>query len=577
MQRPAFTSLTAALAERAAREPGSVVLTFVAADGSAQSLTLAELNSRAEHNALSLAGQGVAAGELIALLLPHSPELVDVFWGAMRLGALPAILPYPAPSVTAETQRAQLRALTRRARVHHLLTTPEVRRNLKPISAEVQCQILEVDPAAAEQVDLSARSLSGSTDGGAPAYVQFSSGTTGPQKGILLGHTAVLNNLQSIAQAVALQPQDIVVSWLPLHHDMGLVSGVLLPVVAGIQAVLVSPLDWVKDPGLLFRAIRDHHASICWMPNFAFNHCVKGLRIRDRENIHLEGMRAFYNASEPVRLDSLELFYEHFREAGLRHSALGTSYGMAEVTAAVTISPAGQAARVDWVSLASLQHERLAVPQPPNTPGSIPLVSSGRPVAGVEVRVVGDDDSPLPERRIGEILVLSNARLSGFLGTAQVSTPGVAWVRSGDLGYLAEGELFVTGRIKDLVISGGRNIHPEDIEALTQGLPEVRPGRAVAFGLADPDSGTEQIILVCETRAPLAQADHWTIVRELRRRTQQILAVALADVRLVEAGWIIKTSSGKIARGANRDKYRSHFSGLPGAAELSPGRPSGGT
>jgi acyl-CoA synthetase (AMP-forming)/AMP-acid ligase II len=142
---------------------------------------------------------------------------------------------------------------------------------------------------------------------------------------------------------------------------------------------------------------------------------------------------------------------------------------------------------------------------------------------------------------------------------------------------VAEGELYVTGRIKDLIISGGRNIHPEDIEALTQGLPEVRPGRAVAFGLEDPQSGTEQIILVCETRSPLAQTEHWALVRELRRRTQQMLALALADVRLVEAGWVIKTSSGKISRSANREKYRSQLMGSRGATEPGPGHPNGGT
>ena len=560
-----FASLDAALKAHATRQPDAQVLLFVAADGSASGLTCASLNDRALRIAQGLVQRGLGPGEVIVLLLPHSPDLVAAFWGGIYARALPAILPYPAASVTPETQRAQLTTLARRAPVHHLLTTPEVRRNLDPVAAGVQCTVHDLEsllPTGDGPVD----PLQTPAAPRSSAYVQFSSGTTGPQKGIVLGHAAVLNNIRAITQAVELRAEDVVVSWLPLHHDMGLVSGVLLPIVTGNLAVLISPLDWVKDPGLLFRAIHEHRASICWMPNFAFNHCVNGLRESERSHLHLESMRAFYNASEPVRLDSLDLFYEHFHPAGLRRSALGTSYGMAEVTAAVTISAPGQAAPVDWVSIDSLQRERQAVAQAPRAAGAMPLVSSGRPVAGVEVRIVDEQGSTLPERHVGEILVLSNACMSSFLPA--LDTPSAtAWVRSGDLGYLAQGELFVTGRIKDLIISGGRNIHPEDIEAQAQGVPQLRPGRAAAFGVEDPASGTEQIVLVCETRSPLAPHDYWAVVRELRHRTQQSLAVALADVRLVEPGWIIKTSSGKIARSANREKYLSMISTSGGAQE----------
>ncbi len=571
-----FPTLRAALVEQASRGSDAVILTFVAADGSARDLTVTDLHSRADQLARALAGAHVFPGEVLPLLLPHSPELVTAFWGAILLGAIPVILPLPSPRVTPDNQREQILSLHQRLAPRIMLTTAAIQQIAQVLMAGSGCEVLSLEGILESPTRHTDYSGADSNAGDQPAYVQLSSGTTGPQKGIVLQHSAVLNNLRAATQAVELQADDTVVSWLPLHHDMGLLLGVLLPVVTGNRAVLLSPLDWVKDPGLLFRAIRNYRASVCWMPNFAFNHCVRSLRQRDRDALNLESMRVLVNASEPVRWDSLELFFESFHGAGLRRSALRAAYGMAEVTAAVTVTPPGGAARVEWVSLSALQREQRAVCQPPSSPGSIPLVSSGRPVSGVEVKVVDAQDQPLPERRVGQIVIMSNARLLGTLGVgAQVSRSDSPWVHSGDLGFMADGELFVTGRIKDLIITGGRNIHPEDIEALAQGLEELRPGRVAAFGLEDPTQGTEAIVLVCETRAPLAEADRWALIRKLRRRSQQRLEVVLADVQLVESGWIVKTSSGKIARSANREKYRQQFQEPGPGSGTSSALPSG--
>jgi acyl-CoA synthetase (AMP-forming)/AMP-acid ligase II len=214
-----FASLDVALAERAAQQPGGQALLFMAADGSTNSLTYADVDNRAQRIAQGLTREGLRPGNVVALLLPHSPDLVSAFWGAMRAGVLPAILPYPAASVTPETQRALLNSLTRRAPVHHLLTTPEVRLNLVPVAADVACTVHDLEslrPAGDERLGLPQEPSAA----GSLAYVQFSSGTTGPQKGIVLGHTAVLNNIRAITQAVELRPEDVIVSWLPLHHDI---------------------------------------------------------------------------------------------------------------------------------------------------------------------------------------------------------------------------------------------------------------------------------------------------------------------------------------------------------------------
>jgi acyl-CoA synthetase (AMP-forming)/AMP-acid ligase II len=552
-------SLYEALAERARLRPDRIALVLLEEEGMARTLTAGELRASAERWAAGMARLGVRQGDLIVLALPHSVELVVAFWAALSLGALPTIFPYPSARLGPGVFQDQIETLVVRAEAHFLLTQPDQQSELSSRLEQLGCRVTAADSLLGQAVPirdpLGARAR---TDPRA-AYVQFSSGTTGLQKGVILSHRAVLNNLQAIAGRVGLTEEDVVICWLPLNHDMGLVSGVLLPVVSGALGVLISPFQWVRDPGVLFRAIRTYHGTICWMPNFAFNHCVHGMRERDLEGLDLRGMRAFFNASEPVRYDSLMLFWDRFAPYGLQRRALGSSYGMAEVTAAATISPMETPPRVDWVALEDLQRDRRATPVEAQSSGATALVSSGRPVQGVEVQIVDGQDRPLPPRRIGQILVRSNAGLMGYRGTPPPDALDLesGWLHSGDLGYLAEGDLFVTGRIRDLIISGGRNIYPEDLETVAGGIPGLRPGRAVAFAIDDPEAGTEAIVLVAELRETVPEAQRLEIEREVRRRMTQTLDVTLSDLRLVGRDWVIKTSSGKVARSANREKYLS--------------------
>lgn len=352
----------------------------------------------------------------------------------------------------------------------------------------------------------------------------------------------------------------------------------LSPVFSGAVGVLVSPFQWVRDPAVLFRAISAYHGTICWMPNLAFNHCVRGTRERDlEEEVDLRGMLAFFNASEPVRYDSLELFASRFVFCGLDRGALGNSYGMAEVTAAATISPMGVPLRVDWVAPQDLQRDQRARPIAAHSQGATALLNSGRAIAGVELQIVDPQDRPLAERRVGQILVRSNAALLGCRGTppADALDRESGWLHSGDLGYLAEGDLVVMGRIKDLIITQGRNIYPEEVEAVAGETPGLRPGRAAAFGTEDLDTGTVAIVLVAELREKAPKAERLKIERELRGPTVQTLEVTLSDLRLVGRDWVLKTSSGKITRSANREKYFREF--FPGGRKPThPEAPAGG-
>jgi acyl-CoA synthetase (AMP-forming)/AMP-acid ligase II len=354
---------------------------------------------------------------------------------------------------------------------------------------------------------------------------------------------------------------DVVVTWLPLYHDLGLMSGLLAPQVYGIRTVLMSPLHWVRDPKILLAAITEFGGTMTYMPNFALNHSVRGIRERDLDGIDLSSCHALVLGGEPVRAPSLRAFAERFGPHGFSASAFRTGYGMAEVVEAATVSMPGTAPPVDWIDLAALQRDGRAVSVAPESAGAVALVSCGRALPGTELRIVNDAGAGLPERRCGEVIIRSLSMLREYLGRGDLSAETIrdGWLHSGDLGYLAGDQLYVMGRKKDVIIVGGKNVHPDDLERIADDVPGLHPGRTVAFGVADDRLGSEFIVMVCETAGEVSPERCGEIERDLRRRVVQEMDVALGEVRFVGRGWVIKTSSGKNARPDNRAKYLREF------------------
>jgi fatty-acyl-CoA synthase len=343
---------------------------------------------------------------------------------------------------------------------------------------------------------------------------------------------------------------------------MGLIAGFVLPLVTGTTLVLISPFKWVRDPKCLLQAIHRYKGTLCWLPNFAYNHCARVIRTNEIDGLDLSSMRAFINCSEPVYLQSHRVFLEKFQPFGVQEEALSTSYAMAENTFAVTQNPVGEKTKIDWVSTRKLQEERLAIPMEAETPGSSPVVSCGSPILGSEIRVVDEKGKPLPERKIGEIALRSNCMLNGYYRRKDLTSKAIldGWYFTGDMGYLADGELFVTGRKKDLIIVGGKNIYPQDLEAIANEMEGFVPGRCVAFGLYDENLGSEKIVMVCEVeKEGLSENEQRELEMDFRRRVVKQSEVAISDIRLVKRRWLIKTSSGKISRSANRAKYIQTF------------------
>lgn len=543
--------------------PDRVAVTLLFARDPDQPITYRQLMDGAQGYAAMFAQAGIQPGEVVVLILDHGPDLIFAFFGAVLHGAIPSILPYLTEKLDPEHYRKSLAALFDLTAPAAVLTAPafaaeveaargeRTRPDILLTGREDRKSKIEHQPGIPSPFPL----FSSSPLPSATVLLQHSSGTTGLQKGVALSHEAVFYQLESYSRAIRLTPDDVIVSWLPLYHDMGLIAGFLMPILRGVPLVLMSPFDWVRAPARLLQAVSQYRGTLTWLPNFAYNFCTQKIRERMLEGVDLSSWRAVINCSEPMHVESHRMFGEKFAPFGLRPSALATCYAMAENVFAVTQGGIESPPTVDVIGLEDFVGKRLARPVPEGS-SALTMLSAGRPLENVEVRVLGDDRNPLPDRAIGEIALRSNCMLTGYYhrpdATAQAFHEG--WYLTGDLGYLADGEVYITGRKKDLIIVGGKNVYPQDLEYVANEVPGVYPGRVVAFGVYDEQAGTEEVVLVAETDAT-DEAERQRIADEIRVRVTKGTAVALRLVELVPREWLIKTSSGKIARGANRERY----------------------
>jgi len=549
------------LQRRARSDPEAVALVIVEEDGRHRVVTAGDLHRSARAGARALARHGVERGDLVILVMRHSLELIQAFLATSYRGAIPSIFSFLTPKLDPETWRRGVRRQVTDTGARAIVTSTELGADLRHLPAGGRCRVLDIASLFADAESSPAGGATApeieSEGGERAAFIQFSSGTTGRQKGVTISHRAVLNNIRARRRVFDLRPDDVVVSWLPLYHDMGLISGLILPLVTGIRSILFSPFDWVRQPGRLFRLIHEYRGTLCWMPNFALNHSLRSVRGRDLEGVDLSCWRLLINGSEPVRQDSMRRFVDRFAAFGFTAEAMVAGYGLAENTVGVSASAPDRPPTVDWIDLHLLQHFDRAVPKSPAEKGATPIVGCGPAYPGTDVCIVDTAGGRLEERHIGEILIRGDSLFSGYYRqpelTASSFTDG--WFHTGDLGYLVAGELHICGRTKDLMIVGGRNIHPQDVEAIANDIDGLRPGRSVAFSLPDDRLGSEAIVVVCEPRKPLAGAARDDLERRLRQALVRQLDIVPRTVALVDSGWVVKTPSGKLARTANREKW----------------------
>ncbi len=510
----------------------------------------AALIDAAMRYAVQLLDRGVKRGDVCALILRHHREVYPLYVAVSWIGALPAVLAYPNPRLHPAKFREGLVGMSRRSGLDWLLTERALESNARPLvdggestirdllfPLEWQLSAVEpIAPAAARPED--------------PCLLQHSSGTTGLQKPVALSHAAVLQHVRRYGQAIALTPGDRVASWLPLYHDMGLIAALHLPFASGIPTIQLDPFEWIVAPILLLDAIHREGATLCWLPNFAYNLLADRCPDEEMEGIRLDGMRLFINCSEPVRAESHDRFLARFSPHGVRAQALAACYAMAETTFAATQTRAGTEPRVLKASREELAHGRFREARPGEAERR--CVSSGAPISGCAVEVVDEQQRPVGEDVIGELRIRSVSMFEGYRNypekTGQVLRDG--WYYSGDYGFVHDGEYFVIGRKKDVVIVAGKNIYPEDVEDAVSRVEGVLPGRVVAFGVDDETMGTESIAVAAETEV---QDD--AVLRRLRRDVIEAamqLDMTISRVYFVPPRWLIKSSSGKPSRSANR-------------------------
>jgi acyl-CoA synthetase (AMP-forming)/AMP-acid ligase II len=505
---------------------------------------------------------GIHADEPIIIILEHSPELIYAFFGAILHGAIPAIMPFLTEKLSPERYRQSISSLIEITRPAMIISYRDFQSEIEAIRTPgSSVRVVTYVEDLPERVDWSWETLGGlERQPEDIVLLQHSSGTTGLQKGVALSHRAVTNQLQAYSEALELDAGDVIVSWLPLYHDMGLIAGFILPILMGNQLVLMSPFDWVRAPHRLMQSVSQFKGTLSWLPNFAFNFSAMKIRDRDLEGVDLSSWRAVINCSEPMRNDSHKMFLERFESYGLRASALATCYAMAENVFAVTQGGINDPVKVDEVSRASLSSEGRAEPSRAGE-ASVRMLSAGPPIPNTEIRIIDAEGNELPDRKIGEITLRGNSLLSEYFRRPDLTEAAFLgeWYKTGDLGYLYEGELFITGRAKELIIVGGKNIYPQDLEALVYEVPGVYPGRAVAFGVDNISLGTEDVVIVAEMDEA-AQMEATATARLIKMAVAEGSDVTARYVQVVERGWLIKTSSGKNARTANKEKYLSEFS-----------------
>lgn len=516
-------------------------------------LSFADTLKRSEETASALQALGVKPGDRVMLGLPTGVDFIRSFFGTLLAGGVPVPFYPPARTKGMADYEAHLAALIRRAEPRVILTLERVRLIVEAaaLTAGSRAQVLLPDALKPTE-----RYVPPPEDPQALALIQFTSGSTRAPKGVMLTHEGLIANMVSYVTAIAVTPEDRTVSWLPLYHDMGLIGMLLMPLYAGIPTMLMSPQAFLLDVKRWLWGIHRFRGTISTAPNFAYQLILNRVTDAQLEGLDLSSWRLALCGAEPVLASTLEAFGQRLAPYGFEPKALSPVYGMAEIALGATAPVMGRGMRVDHIAGDRLEAEGKALPFDAASGGrDARVVSVGRPIPDYRIRIASPEGVELPERTAGEIQIQGPSVMRGYMGDPQATAEAFVdgWLRTGDVGYMADGEVFVVGRLKDLILKGGRNYAPQDFEALASEVEGVRQGCVAAFGITDEERGTERIVVVAETRVP--PAEHPALARAIAARLSQGLGVQPDDVRLIAPGALPKTSSGKIQRDKARKLY----------------------
>ncbi|MBA3771536.1 MAG: non-ribosomal peptide synthetase [Ramlibacter sp.] len=557
--------LIEAIERHARARPSAAALLFpLESEQQDRQLGWRELYLSVCRHAAYLADAGARRGDRVVILSESVAQQVLGFLGAIAAGCVPTIVSHPSSKQSQQAFEAMLRPVLAHSRAKLLLYGNGAGPSVRGLGALTRL----LPFAEAGQLPPPIAPLQRDPD--EVLFLQFSSGTTGARKAIAVSQAMLLEQARAYADAIDLEPHDTVVSWLPLYHDMGLVAAFLIPLWRGAMGIHLSPFDWLMRPERLFELVQEHRATLMWLPNFAYELCASRLA---GGTWQLASLRAIVNCSEPVRKRAHDRFLDAFAATGVRAQALQTCYAMAETTFAITQSDIHRPATLDRIAREPFLSLGRAEPADAAAPHDaiLELVSCGSAVAGTQVRIAEASQ----DRMVGEIEVSSTSLFAGYLFNAEDTgafTPD-GWLRTGDLGYLAGDELYVTGRRKDLIIRRGHNIYPSDVEEALADVPGCKPGRVVAFGVDDEDGGTQEAVVMIERASQ--EVDAQALRTAVRETLLQATGETVSQVVVCDPNTLRKSTSGKLSRAANRQLYLELHAGrdpLP----AQPGEAGGG-
>ncbi len=520
-------------------------------------LTYGELAGKARNMAQGLITRDIVPGDRVALMLPTSIDFFVAFFGILYAGAIPVPIYPPMRLSQIEEHLRRQTGILRNAGACMLITMPEGRRLAGLIRAQVET-MNAVESVASLETSPAPLDLPQVGDPESVALIQYTSGSTGDPKGVVLSHANLLANIRAMGRMMEASSADIFVSWLPLYHDMGLIGAWLGCLYFGASLYAMSPLSFLVRPESWLWAIHRFRATYSASPNFGFELCLNKISDADLEGLDLSSLRMVANGAEPVSVQTLRRFIDRFGRYGFPAGAMAPVYGLAESSVGLAFPPLGRPPVIDRIDRDRLSMHGQAEPAKPDDPKPLEVVACGQPLPGHEIRILDEAGYELGERQEGRLEFRGPSTTRGYFHneakTREVIHNG--WIDSSDRAYMAGGDVYVTGRIKDIIIRAGRHLYPQEIEEAVAGIPGIRKGGVAVFGVTDRASGTERVVVLAETREtdPAMRAALQARAQEV---TTDIAGTPPDEVVLAPPSTVPKTSSGKIRRSAAKELYAS--------------------
>lgn len=547
------TTLVEVLRYYATEWPEREHIRFYLDDGEGEIICYGTLWERARLCAAALQQRGLDRGDAIALMLPTGADYFDTFFGVLLAGGIPVSLYPPVQRTQIEDHILRQRAILENCGARYLITVSEAlpyARALRGLTPTLR-DILEPSALRSDAPWIDPR-----INAEEIAFLQYTSGTTGNPKGVVLTHANLLANIRAMGESIRAGSHDTFVSWLPLYHDMGLIGGWLGSLYFASRLVCMSPLAFLARPQRWLWAIHRYRGTLSAAPNFAYELCLTRVSDADLQGLDLSSWRVAFNGAEPVSPETVEQFCERFAKFGFRREAYFPVYGLAESSVGLAFPPLGRGPVIDTIERATFSAGARAVPSSLAGEQTLRFVGCGQPLPDHEIRIVDESDRELPDRMEGRVQFRGPSSTSGYFrnpeATASLLRDG--WLDSGDMGYIASGDLFISGRRKDMIIRGGRNLYPQELEEAVGNLPGIRRGRVAVFGVADRRNRTEKLVVLAETRVREHLARE-NLTRAIAELGQQLTGGPPEDIVLAPPNTVLKTSSGKLRRSACRELY----------------------